>query len=181
LKAIRKQIENLYENKNEDITPEIQNTKKSDPQPHSKIDESQKITQKNLNEKLVEIYLTIERQKSDASELIDDEFHDKTTLYGYMIIFGCVFSLSPLFVIVIFLLTLRLLSKSLLMYHRRVVGYRTQNVGIWIWICRFLNAVAIANLSFYTALNSTWAKSKGSIIADNYTNRYIFIIVFEVR
>ncbi len=185
LKKIRIQIENLYaktcvNNSDDSEKKDPKNDTKSESKSNSQVDESQKITSKNFNEKVIEIYLKIERSKGDATELIDDEYHDKTALYGYMIIFGCAFSLSPFLILVIFLLTLRLSSKGFLMYHRRTIGHKAQNVGIWIWVCRFLNVVGIANLSFYTALNSTWSKSKSSIIANNYTYRYIFIIVFEV-
>lgn len=111
------------------------------------IDTTKKLTPENLNEKCVEIYLKTERNKMLPTELIDEEYLEKTALYGYMIIFGCAFSLSPVILLITFLINLRLSSKGLLMYHRRPIGYKAQNIGTWINICRFLNVVAVANLS----------------------------------
>ena len=67
-----------------------------------------------------------------------------------------------------------------LIYHSRTIGYKAQNIGIWINICRFLNVVAIANSSIFTALNSTWSNKTSSLIGDSDTYRYAYIIVFEV-
>lgn len=110
------------------------------------IDSREKLTRKNLNEKVVEIFLKIEQSKAAADDFINEEYLEKTALYGYMIMFGCVLSLAPAIVLIIFLFSLRYVSKGYLMYHKRPIGHKAQNIGSWLWISRFLNVCGIVNL-----------------------------------
>ncbi len=110
------------------------------------IDPKEKLTRENVHEKATEIYLRIEQSKTDSEWFINEEYLEKCSLYGYMIIFGCVLSLAPAIVLIIFVFSLRYVSKGYLMYHRRPVGFKAQNIGSWLWICRFLNICGIVNL-----------------------------------
>ena len=115
--------------------------------------EKLKIKPDNFNEKCVEINLNIERSKNVFEGSIDYEYLEKTVLYGYMIMFGNVFSLAPLLVLVTLLFTLRTSSRSMLWYYRRPIAYKGQTIGIWLHICRFLNAAGIINLSIIKLTN----------------------------
>lgn len=163
MKKIKENVANIYEPSTSDNV----------------VKDGEKFTHDNLNEKTVQYYLNIEREKKDSEDFIREEYLEKTSLYGYMIIFGCVFSLAPFLILIIFLFNLRIISKGYLMYHRRPIGYKAQNTGIWTSIHRFLNIAGIANLSFYTALKSTWSLSSTSFIANSNANRYTYIVIFE--
>lgn len=139
LKKIKKSIHNTYPKVNTKDTEEIEADSK--PKTGNDILNSQ-----NQNEKLLELYLRIQIEKGSAQDFVDEEFLDKIALYGYLILFGNVFALGPVIILFSFLIHIRISSKSLLTYHRRPLGYKAQNLGNWINICRFLNAAGIANL-----------------------------------
>ncbi len=105
------------------------------------------ITKANFNEKCVELNLTIERNKASFDGVIEDEYIEKTILYGYMILFSNVFSLAPLIVLINLLCNLRATARSYIWYYRRPIGYKAQSIGGWLNICRFLNLTGIINLS----------------------------------
>lgn len=181
LRKITKSIHSTYPKKNTETTEEIEKDSEKGTKQEEKSAKlgTDKLNSQNQNEKLLELYLRIQTEKGSAQDFVDEEFLDKISLYGYLVLFGNVFSLGPVIILFSFLIHIRISSKSLLTYHRRPVGHKAQNLGKWINICRFLNAAGILNLSFYTALNSNWSKSSSSILKDNDQYRYTFIVAFE--
>ena len=60
-------------------------------------------------------------------------------------------------------------------YHLLILNFIL--IGSWFLIIRVINVISIINNSFLIAFTSNWSNE---FFGDNYTNRYIFVVVFEV-
>ena len=126
-------------------------------------------------------------------------------MFAFIIkIFASSFSLGPLLLFIINIIDIRVDALRLLWIFRRPVGYKAENIGLnclqtirttfkikhcgyifetfkigsWFYIIRFINVISIINNSFLIAFTSHWADT---FFGDNYKNRYIFVVVFEVN
>jgi hypothetical protein len=96
-------------------------------------------------------FATKEQRKQKFDETIQNEYMEKTLLYGYIVVaddffeihseetrldfffflklFACSFSLGPLVLLIISLVDLRIDARRILEIYRRPVPYRAQDTG----------------------------------------------------
>jgi hypothetical protein len=87
------------------------------------------LDQKKMNENAVLMYINIERNKAEFGDTIVEEYCEKIIIYGYLTLFGCAFTLGPLFLLVINLIDVRVDAQRILWLFRRPVGYKAQDIG----------------------------------------------------
>ena len=135
------------------------------------------VNKEKINEDIVYFYIASEKSKPATETTILDEYMLKVLLFGYVMLFACSFYLGPLILLIIFAIDLRVDGLRSLWLYRRPVGYRAQDIGSWLNIIKFLNAVGIINNAFLIAFVSSWSKS--DILEDSTQNRLIFVVAFE--
>jgi hypothetical protein len=109
--------------------------------------------EREFNEKCVSFYLKVEQNKQSFDETITEEYLEKVTLYGYLIVrnfcslmikkfvcaknmnnnfklFGSSFNLAPLLILIILLIDLRTDAQRLLWLYRRPIGFKAQDIGL---------------------------------------------------
>jgi len=86
--------------------------------------------QLNLNEKAVLIYLSMEKEKIEFEDTVEEEYVEKVIMFGYIVLFGSAYTFAPLVVLIITMLDLRADAYRILWLYKRPVGHRAQNIGL---------------------------------------------------
>ena len=84
----------------------------------------------NLNEKAVLIYLSMEKEKIEFEDTVEEEYVEKVIMFGYIVLFGSAYTFAPLVVLIITMLDLRADAYRILWLYKRPVGHRAQNIGL---------------------------------------------------
>ena len=84
----------------------------------------------NLNEKAVLIYLSMEKEKFEFEDTVEEEYVEKVIMFGYIVLFGSAYTFAPLVVLIITMLDLRTDAYRILWLYKRPVGHRAQNIGL---------------------------------------------------
>ena len=84
----------------------------------------------NLNEKAVLIYLSMEKEKIEFEDTVEEEYVEKVIMFGYIVMFGSAYTFAPLVVLIITMLDLRADAYRILWLYKRPVGHRAQNIGL---------------------------------------------------
>jgi hypothetical protein len=128
-----------------------------------------------------------------------DEYVEKVILFGYITvskgnnnwkknqilfyftklnkIFACVFWLGPFLLVIILIIDIRVDALRSLWLFKRPVGFRAQDIGAWLPICRFLTVIAIVVNAFIIGFTSNWSKTR---LENNVEFKLFFVIAFEV-
>ena len=83
----------------------------------------------SLNEKVVSIYIDIQRGKIECEDEIGEEYVEKVIMYGFIVLFGSAFTFAPLIVLIVCMLDLRTDAYRILWLYKRPIGYRAQDIG----------------------------------------------------
>ena len=84
----------------------------------------------NLNEKAVLIYVSMEKEKIEFEDTVEEEYVEKVIMFGYIVLFGSAYTFAPLVVLIITMLDLRADAYRILWLYKRPVGHRAQNIGL---------------------------------------------------
>ena len=76
------------------------------------------------------IYLSMEKEKIEFEDTVEEEYVEKVIMFGYIVLFGSAYTFAPLVVLIITMLDLRADAYRILWLYKRPVGHRAQNIGL---------------------------------------------------
>ena len=104
------------------------------------------------------------------------EYLDLSIQFGFVILFSSAFPLAPLFALLNNFIKIRTNAKQLTKYSKRTVPIKTNSIGIWENVFRFLAFFSIVtNVSCLTIIN---CKSITQAITISFTSSVIEKLVY---
>ncbi|XP_054706945.1 anoctamin-7-like [Uloborus diversus] len=119
-------------------------------------------------------YLMHEFSKPSAEDFTLLEFTEKIIQYGYLMMFATALPLAPILALLFNIIDFRIDTWRLLVWNRRPIPYRDNDIGMWMHIINFINFCGIISNAFLIAFNSRVGRGEERI------SQATMIVLFEI-